>query len=1013
MSHRATRTDTVAITCVYCGASHATPAELRACWQRSNGIEHTPPQPAVDPTPPARRIGPGPDALGRHVIVTPGAPAPPPWQASRRIDVAAVAPAAAVAALRAASAARERLVLELADGAEAAWRPGIERREPFELGPRFAFVVDELAELVFANAVDHRAGEATWALADAAASLGARPPAAGEPGDVVLADGTPLWLDGGPVRVVAPIDGVAVVHAVAAEHGRLAPPRPDAATSTTAALAADQRAAVLHESGAARIIAPAGSGKTRVLTERARHLIGAWRMPPSAVSLVAFNKRAQEEMRERTLDVEGLHVRTLNSIGLSIVNGTPPFALQPRQWRTIDEPEVRAILDDLVTFPKRRNTDPVAPWIEALSLVRLGLRAPHHVEPLYGGEVAGLTHVWPGYRAALEGRGALDFDDQIYRAIEVLLTQPTARRAAQRACRLLLVDEFQDLTPAHLLLVRLLTAPGGAVFGVGDDDQTIYGYNGADPGWLVDFGELFPGAGDHPLEINYRCPPAIVTAADNLLRYNRRRIPKTIRAAPGRSDGGGVRAVAAAGGDTVAATTAAVRAALDGGGAPGDVAVLTRVNAMLAPAQVALATGGIPISGGVGGEFLERTTVRAVLAWLRLAGGSGEPWRAADLAEALRRPSRSLHPRLAGWVTEQRDVAGLRRLAGRVTSERDAERIAAFADDVDRLRTRAAGGAPLAALVADIVDGLGLATAVTSLDASRRGMNRASQGDDLTALRQLAALAPPGAPFEQWVRDGLFHRRAESGVVLATVHRVKGQEWDHVVVHHAEADQYPHRLADDVEEERRLFHVALTRARRWATVVTGGAPSPFVAELTEPPPTIAPSRPGAPIGAAAPVTAGRRSGASADPLTDRSVVVAGIGMVLVDQGAEWTVVDLDADAVTARAATATRRFRAGAAVVTAGRQRGTLQLPGPPLAADTGAILDALRVLRERLRGGKPAYVVFDDKTLAAIAVARPANRRELAAITGVGPAKLDRYGDAVLELVASFAGPGPMTPPG
>ncbi|MCA1481881.1 UvrD-helicase domain-containing protein, partial [Bradyrhizobium sp. NBAIM08] len=128
-----------------------------------------------------------------------------------------------------------------------------------------------------------------------------------------------------------------------------------------------------------------------------------------------------------------------------------------------------------------RNADPVATWIEALSLARLGLRSPISVEQFYDGEVDGFADMFPLYRRELERSNVVDFDEQIQRAIEVLLTDPTARAAAERACRMMLVDEFQDLTPAHLLLVRLLSGPDGAVFGVGDDDQTIYGYNGADP----------------------------------------------------------------------------------------------------------------------------------------------------------------------------------------------------------------------------------------------------------------------------------------------------------------------------------------------------------------------------------------------------------------------------------------------------------------------------------------------------------------------------------------------------
>ena len=319
-----------------------------------------------------------------------------------------------------------------------------------------------------------------------------------------------------------------VIHAVAVEHGSLRPP---GANRSDADLAPDQLAAVTHRGGGARIIAPAGSGKTRVLTERARHLLTNWNLPPTAVSLVAFNKRAQEEMVERTSDLPGLQVRTLNAIALAIVNGSPPFAPQATKWRTIDEPDVRRIIGDLVAFPRRRNSDPIGPWIEALTVVRLGLVDPGEVEGRYAGDVEGLAEAWPKYRTALERRGAVDFDDQIYRALLVLLRDPGCA-----SCRPAGVPDHAGRRipgphTAHLLLIRLLSAPGGAVFGVGDDDQTIYGYNGADPAWLIDFAELFPGSGSHPLEVNYRCPAGIVDVVDRLLRHNHRRVAKTIRAA--------------------------------------------------------------------------------------------------------------------------------------------------------------------------------------------------------------------------------------------------------------------------------------------------------------------------------------------------------------------------------------------------------------------------------------------------------------------------------------------------
>ncbi len=245
-------------------------------------------------------------------------------------------------------------------------------------------------------------------------------------------------------------------------------------------------------------------------------------------------------------------------------------------------------------------------------------------------------------------------------------------------------------------------------------------------------------------------------------------------------------------------------------------------------------------------------------------------------------------------------------------------------------------GATTSDVLLTLIDEIGLAGSVASLDANRRGMNRSAQGDDLTALTHLAALHDDPTGFERWMRKQLAVRRAPGGVLLSTVHRVKGQEWPYVVVHLADAEQYPHRLADDVEEERRLFHVAVTRTSMHATITTGPNPSPFVAELTTEPSearVVSSHRP-------QPVVTRTRSSApsSGDPAAE-----------------------LDA----------------------AGQQR-----------------FSALRDLRNELRDGKPAYVVFDNKTLVAIARQAPTTLRDLGRISGVGPAKLERYGDAVIALM-------------
>ena len=960
----------LAIACVYCDGAHPTAGEVRACWQRTQGDgetahAHGPSEPTTSP----RQLAPtkasgvassadtalirvvrGPASLSRNLVVCDVRDVPADWSTAPRvfIDPAVIAdPGHVVALAQARAITGESIVFVLDPSTIAALRSSAligEDRPLHLLGPRWTPLAERLQHLVWANSIDLcEPGKPRFAMVESAMRCGARPSTAEEPGDVIAPDGTPRWLDGGPIRYSAPVDGVAVVHRISLDHRSLRPFRDT--NDTNADLAADQRAAVTHAGGAARIIAPAGSGKTRVLTERARHQLRQWQLPASAVCLVAFNKRAQEEMRQRTADLPGVQVRTLNAIALAVVNGAPPFAPRSTTVRTIDESEVRRLIGKLVVFPRKRNADPISPWIEALSLARLGLRAPADVEALYDGEVDGFAEVFPTYRRELARGGVVDFDDQIFRAIEILAGDVVARAAAQRACRVLLVDEFQDLTPAHLLLVRLLAGPDAAVFGVGDDDQTIYGYNGADPAWLIDFAQLFPGAGDHPLEVNYRCPGGLVTVAERLLRHNTRRVPKIIRAAS--ADPAGWRADDT--GDSVAATVATVAAHVAAGAAAADIAVLTRVNSLIAPVQVGLAAIGVPTVGGVGVEFLERTAVRAALSWLRLAtAGDNSRFSASDLAEALRRPSRPLHPNVSKWVTEQTSLDGLRRLAQRLTAEREVERVLSFAADIERLQVMAATRATTAQLLRTVRDAVGLASSITTLDLNRRGMNRAAQSDDLTAVAQLAEQHADPRTFEAWLRDCLQAPRSTSGVTLATVHRVKGQEWPYVIVHHAEADQFPHRLSEDTEEERRLFHVAITRASRHVTIVTQDRPSPFVDELTT------------------------------EPLPASS-----------------------------------RHMHRAVEPAQAPTKAAHAKRPGDGLSQDGAALFEELRALRRHLAAGKPAYTVLADAALAAIAQQQPRSLAELATIRGIGPTKLELYGNAILAVVESSIAPAVPSEPG
>lgn len=716
---------------------------------------------------------PGPAFLGRGVVVRAGAPAPLDAPRVRHLEE-----------LDAAWRARRPVVVELT------MEPGeLKERETwvgdvYDLTPGFEFQRERLHFLVWANNYDGTRGEEPiWWHGRLASRLGF----------TGLTDGGPR---GG-------LD-VPVLHRESIEMGSRALTVP--ADFSGLDLAPDQRAAVLHPSGAARIIAPAGSGKTRVLTERLRHLLVDRGYERERVTALAYNRRAAAEMAARTAEFRP-QVQTLHALGYGLL-GRP---------RLLDEREVRNLLRPMLNLPNVLGQDPLAPYLEALAQVRLGLRRPAEVEARRG-DVEGLTRMFPRYRERLRREGAIDHDEQIYGALELLLADPVARREAQRRCTHLLVDEFQDLTPAYMLLVRLLAGPAGQVYGVGDDDQVLYGYAGADPGFLIDYRRYFPGAAEYGLEVNYRCPSGVVDAVGRLLQHNRRRIAKTVRAGSGLEGEPEVARVPAS--DWAPWSVRRVQAWLQEVDAS-QVAVLSRTQAGLLPIQLYLREAGVPHFSLVDGSVLQRTGLRAALAWLRLAAGT---WNPQDLSEALRRPNRKLRREVVESASRCRSGNDLLTLA----SEQDpwpAQQLEEFARDLRLLGRRLAQGVP-AALRA-LREDVGLGTALEELDREAAD----SHLDDLIALEQAALLHPSPASFEAWLRESLA-RRGREGVRLSTVHRVKGMEWDCVLVYGAQKGLWPHRLAEDVEEERRVFHVALTRARKHVTVLADSEqPSKFVKEL--------------------------------------------------------------------------------------------------------------------------------------------------------------------------------------
>ena len=1223
----------------------------------------------------------GPPELGRAVLVGAGAAAPEGWAHAPRVvvDEAALAdPAEVVHRLHAAWSGREPIVIELVVDAARFRAPVSHTEEPWQLGAGFEPWSDRLHFLVWANSYDAQAaGQPVWWWARKAGRLGANPAPPEGPGDIVLPDGTPAWIDGGPRSPLAvPLAGAAIVHRDTVELGFLTPqPEP---VAPSALLAPDQLASVDHGAGPARIVAPAGSGKTRVLTERVRHLLGARGYERESVLALAYNKKAQEEMVAR-LPGLGARIQTLNAWGYGLLSQA-----MGRRAELLDEREVRSIVEGLVPKQQRRvNTDPIAPYLDGLSLIRLGLRRPEDVEAELD-DVPGLAAAYGPYREALRRRGAIDFDEQVFGAVEALLRDGELRRSVQSAHRHLLVDELQDLTPAHVLLVRLASCPAFDVFGVGDDDQCqppgtlvatdhgdlpieqlnpdkhelkswdrtsktfiggtgsphahtrrvhtfaiagrqydgdlitihagdastrvttdhlllarftedawapgpkvvylmrrgdwwrigkcsvrhgntfgpalrmraeradavwvldvfadarealaveavtaanfglpmttfepvtwsgartdrrsnadiarifdqvedaevkaarvlvafgrdirhpfwsrgavrggritmlcrasnllsdwmsvpvptgrrsvewlpakldrsrykgpvyglsveplqtyvadgivvhncIYGHAGADPRFLINYAAHFPGAGEHALEVNYRCPAAVTSAAATLLSYNQRRVPKEIRPGPDvepAADALDVRTHAPDAG--AAALVEAVTAWLAEPGATTDqVAVLARVQSLLLAPHVALAEAGVAVDSILDEGVLTRLGVRAALAYLRIAV-SPDQVAGSDLSEVHRRPSRGLPQWATKFLDRCRSISDVRQAAARIDDVKVAAKLDDLAMDLDRLAGFARAGASSRDLLLAVRDDIGLGSAMTLLDSS--GGATGSHLDDLEALLQVADLHPDAASFEAWLRRAFHRERAEGGVTLSTIHRVKGLEWNRVVVFGVTDGVLPHRLAEDAEEERRVLHVGITRGRQRVVVLGDESrPSRCLAELDGTAPHTAVLTPAERRAAADPVG----GGLAPKPRTeDRTTISAEVGLRLKVLGGYGGVVD-DLGAEGVRLAVdggGSFAVRYGERVQVDGVPR-TLGRAASPLADAAATALRAWRT--ERSRADKvPAYVVLSDKHLDGIASRHPADLAELRACPGIGPAKLDTYGDDILAVLASL----------
>ena len=626
-----------------------------------------------------------------------------------------------------------------------------------------------------------------------------------------------------------------------------------------------QRRAVSHPGGPLLVVAGAGTGKTRMLTARIASLIESGAALPRQVFAVTFTNKAASEMRQRVASLlgaepRGLWIGTFHALAARLLRIEAPRLGFAPGFTIYDEDDqlalVRRLLERLDYSPKAYPPRAVRSIISHAKnkMVRPEALEREAFDPL----TSAAAQVYHVLGDALRAANAMDFDDLLLHPLTLFREHPDRLAAWQHRFRHVLVDEFQDTNRAQYDLVRFLAMGHQNLCVVGDDDQAIYGWRGADVRHMLDFGRDFPEATVIRLEENYRSTERILEAANTVIAGNLGRLGKTLRAT--RSEGTAVTVYAAGDdrdeADWIVRETAEHRAR----GVPYDaIAILYRTNAQSRALEEAFRRVGTPyrIVGTVG--FYERREVKDLLAYLRLVAN---PHDDAAFLRAVRVPRRGIgqgtidqlmgHARaakvpLATVAADPETVPGIRPQA--------AAALRRFGQLIEALRVEAVR-LPPATLLERVVTEIDYDRYLTELegDTIDRWENVRELIASAAEWSELADAADDegGTPLVQFLAQAALLTSTDriagdaEGVTLTTLHNAKGLEWDVVVVSGAEDGLLPlarnAETPEGEEEERRLCYVGLTRARErlyvtWAAVRRRGGefrpafPSRFLAAL--------------------------------------------------------------------------------------------------------------------------------------------------------------------------------------
>jgi DNA helicase-2/ATP-dependent DNA helicase PcrA len=615
---------------------------------------------------------------------------------------------------------------------------------------------------------------------------------------------------------------------------------PAAADALLEGLNEPQREAVLHGEGPLLILAGAGSGKTRVLTHRIARLVRDGEARPSEILAITFTNKAAREMRERVEALVGnraraMWVMTFHSACARMLRSDAERLGYTRGFTIYDEQDslrqVKACVEELDVDPKRFAPRGIRRQISDAKNGLLDAEAYRLKVSSFFEQTA--AEVYELYEQRMHAANAMDFDDLLFRSVNLFELFPEVRDRYRRAFRHVLVDEYQDTNHAQYRWLQLLCEEHRNLCVVGDDDQSIYSFRGADIRNVLDFEDHFPDAQVVKLEQNYRSTQTILSAANGVIAHNRSRKAKALWSEMGEGDPVHVRELE----DEHAEArfvVSEIERLVDEGGSRDEIAVFYRTNAQSRVLEDMLVRYGVGYQVIGGTRFYERAEVKDALAYLTLLVNPADTVAFGRIVNSPRRGiGQTSQARIVGhantlgepvWevAAAPESVPGLAPAA--------VKSVGRFMSVMERLRERAEAGAGVGELLHETLEETGY---VEALQAERtiEAQGRLENLEELVGVGREydAAAGGPAAEegeepsVEQFLQqvalfseqDGL---RDDDGIVtLMTLHNAKGLEFDTVFVIGCEDGVFPHMRAieaGDVEEERRLAYVGMTRARR-------------------------------------------------------------------------------------------------------------------------------------------------------------------------------------------------------